>query len=298
VGFAGVVLERLPISGELPGRTLEVLIIEPGELVLLHVIGSVPVGTDGFAAGLLAAKSDELRPAHGEAAFRVGSKGNREAFAAAFAALCRVLGDRALAVLFIGFPALLWGEDSQFAKIDHFNFSYELGFDWRRRGKKNSGDPKIPARSASSLEGAHLGRGRSPFDGGWALHGGLIGLPVFSGDFLIGCYGAFGCGEQCVGLHCHLGRELAHPFGPAVETGWGVSILVAKLVGGFRRRVPGLGDFRGIELACSERGRDKRSGDALEVHLGRLFIQGVVEREPGLAECMLMSLLDAFEIGH
>ena len=77
---------------------------------------------------------------------------------------------------------------------------------------------------ASAPEGGHLGGGCFLFDRG--LGGGLVGLPVFAGEFRISVDGAFRCGEEGEGLHRHIGCEFAGPLRLAFEADRG-SLLVS-----------------------------------------------------------------------
>src|SRR5208337_516189 len=126
---------------------------------------------------------------------------------------------------------------------------------------------------ASAPEGAHLGGGGLLLDLGFGR--GFVGLPVFAGQLLVGVDPAVGGGEQGVRLHRHVGGEFAGPLRLAFEADRGPVFVAA--VGGPGGRGAGLADLGGVEASRPDCGADEGLDDALEVHLGRLVVEGPFE---------------------
>src|SRR5271166_4098802 len=145
--------------------------------------------------------------------------------------------------------------------------------DLREGGRKGRG-PFGPRRCASAAKGSHLGRGGLVLDRGFRR--GFVGLPVFAGQLLVGVDCAVGGGEQGVGLHRHVGGEFAGPLRLAFEADRGPVFVVAA-IGGAGGRGAGLADLGGVEASRPDCGADEGPDDALEVHLGRLVVEGAFE---------------------
>src|SRR5271169_6297204 len=139
-------------------------------------------------------------------------------------------------------------------------------------GGKRAG-PFGPRRGASAREGAHLGGGGLLLDLGFGR--GFVGLPVLAGQVLVGVDRAVGGGEQGVSLHRHVGGEFAGPLRLAFEADRGPVFGVAA-VGGPGGRGAGLADLGGVEASRPDCGADEGPDD-LEVHLGRLVVEGAFE---------------------
>src|SRR5271165_2129978 len=140
-------------------------------------------------------------------------------------------------------------------------------------GREEAGTFRSPP-VASAREGAHLGGGGLLLDLGFGR--GFVGLPVVAGQVLVGVDRAVGGGEQGVGLHRHVGREFAGPLRLAFEADRGPVFGVAA-VGGPGGRGAGLADLGGVEASRPDCGADEGPDDALEVHLGRLVVEGAFE---------------------
>src|SRR6202044_1340680 len=108
------------------------------------------------------------------------------------------------------------------------------------------------------------------------VSGGLVGFPVLAGEVPVGVDGAVGCGEEGEGLHRHVGCELAGALRPAVEADRCPEVVVAA-VGGGGGGGAGLSDLFGVEATGSHCGGDEGPDDALEVHGGRLVVEGAFE---------------------
>src|SRR5271170_6807444 len=139
--------------------------------------------------------------------------------------------------------------------------------------RKRGGDLSVPARG-SAREGADLGGGGLLLDLGFGRS--FVGLPVVASQVLVGVDRAVGGGEQGVGLHRHVGGEFAGPLRLAFEADRGPVFGVAA-VGGPGGRGAGLADLGGVEASRSDCGADEGPDDALEVHLGRLVVEGAFE---------------------
>src|SRR5271166_4418349 len=134
--------------------------------------------------------------------------------------------------------------------------------------------PFGPRRGASAPEGADLGGGGLLLDLGFGR--GFVGLPVVAGQVLVGVDRAVGGGKEGVGLHRHVGSEFASPLCLAFEADRGPVFGVAA-VGGPGGRGAGFTDLGGVEAPRPDRGADEGPDDALEVHLGRLVVEGAFE---------------------
>src|SRR5271166_6204728 len=134
--------------------------------------------------------------------------------------------------------------------------------------------PFGPRRGASAREGAHLGGGGLLLDLGFGR--GFVGLPVVAGQVLVCVDRAVGCGEQGVSLHRHVGGEFAGPLRLAFEADRGAVFAVAA-VGSPGGRGAGFTDLGGVEASRPDCGADEGPDDALEVHLGRLVVEGAFE---------------------
>src|SRR5271166_5069860 len=140
-------------------------------------------------------------------------------------------------------------------------------------GGRGAGTFRSPP-GASAREGADLGGGGLLLDLGFGR--GFVGLPVVAGQVLVGVDRAVGGGEQGVGLHGHVGGEFAGSLRLAFEADRGPVFGVAA-VGGPGGRGAGLADLGGVEASRPDCGADEGPDDALEMHFGRLVVEGAFE---------------------